>query len=76
MTEYIILVGLIAILLTGAVLRFSDQIKATFIGRNGNGGAAGDLNNVGDQINSGGLTDQGGGVRPRPSPQPPQNPGG
>lgn len=31
-TEYIVLVGLIAILLVAAVLKFSDQIKITFIG--------------------------------------------
>jgi hypothetical protein len=41
MTEYIIMVGLIAILLSAVVERYKEQIRVTIVGTDGNGGMVG-----------------------------------
>ena len=56
MTEYIILVGLIAILLAGIVERYKTQIEVTIVGTNGVGGMAGNtgVGGIGNAMGSGG----------------------
>lgn len=58
MTEYIVIVGLVAILLVGAVTRFKDVIEVTIMGSAGRVGA------VGDEMDGTGTT-------PSPSPSAP-----
>lgn len=65
MTEYIIIVGLVAILLIAAVQSFSTQVDVTIRGTNGKGGMSGGVGDVGNDINNGG-----GGNNP-PAPPPP-----
>jgi Flp pilus assembly pilin Flp len=60
MTEYIVIVGLIAIGLVVAVSNFRDQIDRTIQGTDGNGGAVGGVNNINDGIRTGSVGGTGG----------------
>ncbi|MEZ6188931.1 MAG: hypothetical protein R3F62_28495 [Planctomycetota bacterium] len=46
MTEYVVIVGLIAICLIAAVRSFSGKINDIIVGTDGNGGIAGETNGV------------------------------
>ena len=54
MTEYIVIVGLIAILLVAVVIRFKEQIRITIEGSDGTGGMTGGVN---DAMNPAAPTD-------------------
>jgi hypothetical protein len=56
MTEYIILVGLIAICLVAAVRNYKEVVRVTIEGSDGNGGMVGETNNVTPAIDAGGGT--------------------
>jgi hypothetical protein len=65
MTEYILLVGLIAILLVAVVGAFRDQLDVTIQGSDGNGGMSGSVDDVGGSIrDSGGSRGGGDGLTP------------
>ena len=55
MTEYIVIVGLIAIGLVVAVGNFRTQIDITIQGTDGNGGMAGKTNGIADTMNPGAV---------------------
>ncbi len=50
MTEYIVIVGLIAILLVAVVIRFKEQLRVTIEGSDGNGGMTGEVDDISDGI--------------------------
>ena len=64
MTEYIIIVGLIAILLVAVVIRFKEQLRVTIEGSDGNGGMTGEVDDITNGINAP-PTDDGGSNGPR-----------
>jgi hypothetical protein len=68
MTEYIIAVGLIAILLTVVVERFKNQIYVTIVGNENSPGMTGAVNNdITSQIGGNGAgAGGGGGKKPKP----------
>lgn len=53
MTEYVIIVGMIAILLVGAVESFKEQIRVTIVGNKDGGGMVGNngLGSASNQMN-------------------------
>lgn len=55
MTEYIVIVGLIAIVLISAVSSYKETVRTAIEGTDGNGGAAGGVNEANDaMVNRGG----------------------
>ena len=50
MTEYIVIVGLIAILLVAVVIRFKEQLRITIEGSDGNGGMTGEVDDISNGI--------------------------
>ena|SRR5688500_2684658 len=69
MTEYIILVGLVAILLIAAITRYKEILRITIEGNTGDGGAVGAVDSIKDDM---GKVDAGTppppGVTMRPNP--------
>lgn len=63
MTEYIVIVGLIAILLVAVVIRFKEQLRITIEGSDGNGGMTGEVDDITNGINT--PTDDGNTSGPR-----------
>ena len=74
MTEYIIIVGLIALLLIAAVRAYKDEVEIAIVGTDGQGGMTGSVNTNVDVSNddSGeiGLGEEGEGGEPEPDPEP------
>lgn len=56
MTEYIVIVGLVALLLIAAVTKFKDTIEVTIMGSGSNKGMAGQVGELGDSMDPGGPT--------------------